>query len=201
MSKSKNQITRLKLFFDVDKDLEYINQMNKKGWKLVYIKLGCFYTFVKTEPDEYTTIIYSDEKQNIASITAFAAQCGYESIPHTNDGMGELVYFTGKKSVVSNEFVSESKEKASVYKRIYKKYLVYTGLSYGILLILLAELFYTWYLCGFDTIFQESPLLFISIFGTIFFVFYFFVCLFLTKACLKLRKKIKGFKTDQNIYE
>lgn len=155
MSKSKNQITRLKLFFDVDKDLEYINQMNKKGWKLVYIKLGCFYTFVKTEPDEYTTIIYSDEKQNIASITAFAAQCGYESIPHTNDGMGELVYFTGKKSVVSNEFVSESKEKASVYKRIYKKYLVYTGLSYGILLILLAELFYTWYLCGFDTIFQE----------------------------------------------
>lgn len=200
--KSNNKV---KSFFDVDKELEYINQMNKKGWKLVYIKLGCFYTFVKTEPDEYTTIIYSDEKQNIASITAFAAQCGYESIPHTNDGMGELVYFTGKKSVVSNEFVSESKEKESVYKRIYKKYRILTYIANFFFIIFLASWIFTCYsfCCNYslNTIFQESSLLFVFVVEVLYFVIFSLICLFITKACLKLRKKIKGFKTDQNIYE
>ena len=97
MSKTKDTITKLKLFLDLDKEIEYINKMNRNGWKLVYIKGGCLYTFVKTEPDEYFTVLYCEKKENISQISTFAAQCGYENIPHTMDGLGDLLYLTGKK--------------------------------------------------------------------------------------------------------
>lgn len=121
MSTDKNTITKFKLFLDLDKEINYINEMNEKGWKLVYLKLGCFYTFVKTEPGEYVSLIYAESKENISRVTAFAAQCGYESIPHTNDGMGELMYLTGKKSHVSQDFVSDIPSRIECYKKIHKK--------------------------------------------------------------------------------
>ena len=31
MSKTENTITKLKLFLDLDKEINYINEMNKKG--------------------------------------------------------------------------------------------------------------------------------------------------------------------------
>ena len=57
-NKDKNTITQFKMYYNLDKELEYINEMNRQGWKLVYIKCGCFYSFVKTQPDEYFTTIY-----------------------------------------------------------------------------------------------------------------------------------------------
>ena len=96
----------LKLFFSLDKQLIYINEMNKAGWKLVYIKGGCVYHFEKTEPNEYFTILHAATKEKVMEISDFAAQCGYQSVPHTMDGVGDFLYLTGKKAEVSPEFVS-----------------------------------------------------------------------------------------------
>ena len=49
---NKEMMKKTKLFFSLEKELNYINEMNKEGWKLVYIKGGCVYHFEKTEPDE-----------------------------------------------------------------------------------------------------------------------------------------------------
>lgn len=61
--KNKDKITQCRFYFDLEKELKYINEMNKQGYKLVYIKSGCLYTFIKTQPDEYTTIFYAVEKE------------------------------------------------------------------------------------------------------------------------------------------
>ena len=100
-------IKKFKLFFSLDKELEFINKMNKEGWKLVYIKGGCLYIFEKTEPDEYFTILHATAKEKVLEISSFAAQCGYQAIPHTMDGFGDILYLTGKKAEVSPEFVCE----------------------------------------------------------------------------------------------
>ena len=71
--KDKDKITQCRFYFDLEKELKYINEMNKKGYKLVYIKSGCLYTFVKTQPDEYTTIFYAVEKEKVSQISAFVA--------------------------------------------------------------------------------------------------------------------------------
>lgn len=119
----KKQIkTITMLFFDYDKQLKYINEMNSKGWKLVYIRLGLIYTFEKVKSEDYFTILHSTSKENISSLTTLAAQCGYENIPHTFDGDGDFLYLTGKKNEVSEMFISDNESKAGLFKRIIKKY-------------------------------------------------------------------------------
>ena len=108
---NKEMMKKTKLFFSFEKQLNYINEMNKEGWKLVYIKGGCVYHFEKTEPDEYFTILHAATKEKVMEISAFAAQCGYQSIPHTMDGYGDFLYLTGKKAEVSPEFVCERKRR------------------------------------------------------------------------------------------
>lgn len=39
--KNKDKITQCRFYFDLEKELKYINEMNKQGYKLVYIKSGC----------------------------------------------------------------------------------------------------------------------------------------------------------------
>lgn len=123
-NKDKNTITQFKGFFDLEKELEYINNMNKQGWKLVYIKCGCFYTYVKTQPDEYFTTIYMDDKEKISQMTTFAAQCGYESVPHTMDGIGNLLYLTAPKGRVSEEFVCDRESKIKFNSKLSIFYLI-----------------------------------------------------------------------------
>lgn len=122
----KDKMTKFKGYFDFDKEIEYINKMNKEGWKLVYIKAGCLYTFVKTQPDEYITILHADKKESIASVAAFAAQYGYENIPHTMDGVGDVMYLTGRKSEVSDEFLSDNESKLTVNRIMLKKFRTFT---------------------------------------------------------------------------
>ena len=62
---NKETMKKNKLFFSLDKELNYINEMNKAGWKLVYIKGGCVYHFEKTEPDEYFTILHAATKEKV----------------------------------------------------------------------------------------------------------------------------------------
>lgn len=136
MSNDKNKITKVKMYFDLDKELAYINEMNEKGWKLVYIKAGMLYTFTKCQPGEYVTVLHSGKKENISQIQAFAAQCGYESIPHTLDGFGDTLYLTGRKEDVSDDFVTDKDSQIDSFQILHKKFkileIVYTILFAGI---------------------------------------------------------------------
>ena len=199
MSKEKNKITKLKLFLDLDKELEYINEMNKQGWKLVYIKGGILYTFVKTQPDEYFTVTYTVAKEEVSKITTFAAQCGYESIPHTMDGFGDMLYLTGKKNEVSQDFVSDRDAQIDSYKRNYKKLLILTIVNIAITALILIE-----------TI-GSIQLLFLSDFDPVSIGFLIFIGLFFILCTSfdiaaglvtgRIKKKIKKLESEAVIYE
>lgn len=199
MSTDKNTITKFKLFLDLDKEINYINEMNEKGWKLVYLKLGCFYTFVKTEPGEYVSLIYAESKENISRVTAFAAQCGYESIPHTNDGMGELMYLTGKKSQVSQDFVSDIPSRIECYKKIHKKLFIMAILYH------LLSLLYIFIVAGSVVLllkFQANA--FITALAIIYSIFSLIIISCDINICLishRYKKIIKRLQAENSIYE
>lgn len=199
MNKDKNTITKFKAFLNLEKEIEYINKMNKEGWKLVYIKGGVFFTFVKTEPDEYVTVLHADKKENISQVTAFAAQCGYESVPHTMDGFGDFLYLTGKKSEVSESFVSDRENLMTFYEIARKKfkmffiiYLIicfaFIGLiaSYGVLL----------------SFFGTEPVLVgMTIFVAVFLLIYIILTAKLFALMHSYTKKLKKLKNDSAIFE
>ena len=201
MSKIKNDntMTEFKLFLDFDKELAYINEMNKNGWKLVYIKWGCYYTFTKTEPDEYFTILHAESKENISSITAFAAQCGYENIPHTMDGFGEMMYLTGKKDEVSKDFVSDSHSQIETYKKIHNKMHTFS-IIYIILcaMFVIEELF-----IGFLTFTSDFDAGLLGLFTVMTLVFIFFIgaTFIILKTTRRFKKKIKDLQSESNIFE
>lgn len=201
----KSQITKFKRFYDLDKEIAYINDMNKEGWKLVFIRLGCFYTFVKTEPDEFITILHASKKEKISEITAFAAKCGYENVPHTLDGVGDLMYLTGKKSEVSDEFVSDNETKLEVNRIILNKFKRYSVLFTVLLAFLAVFLLLFSLIIGFYTVNYNTDLLKAEIIPmTVLFLLFVYLItrvveVFRIKS--KLTKKDIELKENLNIYE
>ena len=197
---NKEMMKKTKLFFSLEKELNYINEMNKAGWKLVYIKGGCVYHFEKTEPDEYFTILHAATKEKVMEISAFAAQCGYQAIPHTMDGFGDLLYLTGRKTDVSPEFVCEAPEKIDSAERIYHRFrtlsIVFIILS--ILLILDCALI----LWARMTAPEASVIL--TVFGVLFMLFvaiYIAMCIYVNVLTAKARRNLKQLQKESEIYE
>ncbi len=205
MKKNMNTITRCKFFFDLDKEFAYINEMNKNGWRLLYNKWGMVMTFEKTEPGEYVTIMHAEDKENIAKVSAFAAQCGYETIPHTMDGFGEILYLTGKKSEVSNEFISDKQSKTKLYKRVNKKYLVF------LIIYLLLDLFFIAQTAAFIKFsvdkynaavfgYNVGPIV-ISIVWGIFAIGFLWLTFILARVIFRNKRRINTIKADSVIFE
>lgn len=193
----KNTITKFKGFFDIDKEFEFINRMNKQGWKLVYIKVGCFYTFCKTKPDEYFTTMYIDDKDKISQVTTFAAQCGYESVPHTMDGLGNLLYLTAPKGRVSEEFVCDRNSKIKINSKLSIFYLILSIIFFILTAVFVVEA------AAFLSLIEISigtVILFMTPIG-IGGVFCTGSAIFLLSLFIKSRKKIKQLKTEGMIYE
>lgn len=197
-NKDINTITKFKMFYDLDKELEYINQMNRQGWKLVYIKGGCYYTFVRTQPDEYFTTMYADEKNKISQVTAFAAQCGYESIPHTMDGFGNLLYLTAKKGRVSEDFACDRESKIKFASKTSVFYMVSSivGLIPTLLLIFESAAYLMLLISDFNVVLASVGL--VVLIGAIMMTALTILAFRLT---FKSRKKIKQLKTEGMIYE
>ncbi len=197
MSNDKNKITKVKMYFDLDKELEYINEMNRKGWKLVYIKAGMLYTFKKCHPGEYVTVLHSDKKENISKIQAFAAQCGYESIPHTLDGIGDTLYLTGRKEDVSDNFVTDINSMLEHNIRLHKKFktlkIVYTILF---VLIALESLFFLFVDCysGWKILVLDIPFLIFDIILLLHTIKIFIIT-------NKYKKKIEKLSIEEQIFE
>lgn len=195
-----SNFTKFKLFFSLDKELEFINKMNREGWKLVYIKGGCFYTFEKTEPDEYFTILHATAKEKVLEISSFAAQCGYQPIPHTMDGFGDLLYLTGRNAEVSSEFVCEAPEKVDSAKRIYHRFrtLSIVFIILTVLLVLECALI----LWARMTAPEASVGL--TVFGVLFMLFvaiYIAMCIYVNVLTAKARRNFKQLQKESEIYE
>ncbi len=117
----KKVYVQRRYFFDFEKELNYLNEMNNKGWKLVSIKFGFIYSFVKSKLDEYITALdckspKDDEKQKIYE------NLGFEILPNRLDGIGKLAYLTAKKDEKTTTFVKNEKRQAQVNNRYIKYY-------------------------------------------------------------------------------
>ena len=205
----KDKITKFKCFFDFDKEIEYINRMNKEGWKLVYIKAGCLFTFVRTHPDEYITILHADKKENLASVAAFAAQCGYENVPHTMDGFGDVMYLTGRKSEVSDDFVTDNESKITVNKIMLKKFRVIVVLFAILTVFAVAVAVDNWY-CYYNfhlvycLRYNFAPSAFYTTFAVIdglMAIICFVLLGVLFKITHRIKNKVKKLKEELSIYE
>jgi hypothetical protein len=197
---NKEMMKKTKLFFSLEKELNYINEMNKEGWKLVYIKGGCVYHFEKTEPDEYFTILHAATKEKVMEISAFAAQCGYQSIPHTMDGYGDFLYLTGKKAEVSPEFVCEAPEKTESAKRIYHRF---RTLSIVFVVISLLLMYESGIIVGMRMADPEASV-FMTVFGILFMLFsvvYLAMCVYVVMLTAKARRSFKQLQKESEIYE
>lgn len=197
---NKETMKKFKLFFSLDKELQFINEMNRAGWKLVYIKGGCIYHFEKTEPDEYFTILHAIEKEKVMEISAFAAQCGYQSIPHTMDGIGDFLYLTGRKAEVSPEFVCEAPEKTESAKRIYHRFRTLSIIFVVISLLLMYE---SGFIVGMRMADPEASG-FMTVFGILFMLFsvvYLAMCVYVVMLTAKARRSFKQLQNESEIYE
>ena len=197
---NKETMKKSKLFFSLEKELNYINEMNKAGWKLVYIKGGCVYHFEKTEPDEYFTILHAATKEKVMEISAFAAQCGYQSIPHTMDGYGDFLYLTGKKAEVSPEFICEAPEKAESAKRIYHRF---RTLSIVFVVISLFLMYQAGFMIGARMADPDASvaLTVICVLFTLFAAVYLAMCVYVLMLTAKARRSYKQLQKESEIYE
>lgn len=196
--KNKDKITQCRFYFDLEKELKYINEMNKQGYKLVYIKSGCLYTFIKTQPDKYTTIFYAVEKEKVSQISAFVAQYGYESIPHTMDGFGNLLYLTGKKSEVDADFINDTDSKINFYTIMKKQFSRFCKLYWAMLILF----FIATLLLTLTTFLAKSVVLYTIAGIYIFFTITFILGLIsLLKQKKRYKKRLEELQTNSIMYE
>ena len=116
------KLTKINSFLDIEKEVNYINEMNKKGWKLEYAQLGCIFRFTQSEPDEYFTAFHATSKSQVHQMTSAAVMSGYECIPHTLDYMGNILLLTGKKGKVDENFISDNINRRNHCKELNKFY-------------------------------------------------------------------------------
>ena len=177
---NKEMMKKTKLFFSLEKELNYINKMNKEGWKLVYIKGGCVYHFEKTEPDEYFTILHAATKEKVMEISAFAAQCG--------------------KAEVSPEFVCEVPEKTESAKRIYHRF---RTLSIVFVVISLFLMYQAGFMIGTRMADPDASvaLTVICVLFTLFAAVYLAMCVYVLMLTAKACRSYKQLQKESEIYE
>lgn len=195
---SKDRLKHRKQFFDYEKELVYINEMNRLGWKLERVKHGRVYEFVKTEPEEYTTLIYAEKRSKLKETEALAHRCGYETIPHKADGLKRLLYLTGRRDEVSPVFYNDSDSALRAQRMIHRRFFVMSVFCVILSLALIAALAVLFVIPAFTS--GKSPSEYPMFFGlTVAFsvltlVFLVFTCIYIGSAAgvkNKIKKMIK----------
>ena len=192
---SKDKLKHRKQFFDYEKELAYVSEMNRLGWKLDRVKLGLVYEFTKTEPEEYTTLIYAEKEEKLKDTEALAHRCGYETIPHKADGLKNMLYLTGRHSEVSPVFFIDNDTILRAQRMIFKRYFVMSIVCLIILFLLLIELalFFVIPAISSGKSMSEFPLFFgLTIgFSVLTLIFFIFTCVFIGST-LGVKKKIEN---------
>ena len=197
---SKDTLKHRKQFFDYEKELAYINEMNRLGWKLERVKHGRVYEFVKTEPEEYTTLIYAEKRSKLKETEALARRCGYETIPHKADGLKRLLYLTGRRFEVSPVFYNDNDSVLRAQRMIHRRFFVMSVFCVILLLALIAVLAILFVIPALTS--GKSPSEYPMFFGlTVAFsvltlVFSVFTCIYIGSA-VGVKKKIENLLKKQ----
>lgn len=137
---STEKITHFKLFFDFENEHNYLNEMNRLGWKLERVRLGCLYGFSKTAPEKYATLLYAAKKDKADADAALARRCGFEEVPHTADGMKDMLYLTGKRDEVSPVFYLDEHAVFRANQIMFRRFFVMSIICLVLTLAIIAEL-------------------------------------------------------------
>ena len=137
---SESRLKQHKLFFDIEKENEYVSEMNRLGWKLERINFGWTYEFSRTNREEYTTVIFAEESSKVSETTAFAKRCGFELIPHRFDGLKDVLYLCGRCDEVSPVFHNDSKSLMRAYRLTHRRFSVLSVICVLILAVMFCEL-------------------------------------------------------------
>lgn len=137
------RITKFRIFENLEKEEAFINKMNQDGWKLEFVQFGCIFKFIKTD-EEYFTTICATEKSQTLQMTSAAVLSGYESVPHSFDGMSNFLFLTGRKDKASNDFFSDNQNKLAHYKNVKNYYRIQAliPLIFGLIFSLIAAIPY-----------------------------------------------------------
>lgn len=137
---SESRLKQHKLFFDIEKENEYVSEMNRLGWKLERVNFGWTYEFSRTNREEYTTVIFAEESSKVSETTAFAKRCGFELIPHRFDGLKDVLYLCGRRDEVSPVFHNDSKSLMRAYRLTHRRFSVLSVICVLILAVMFCEL-------------------------------------------------------------
>lgn len=197
---SNKKLTQNKRFFDFEKELDYILEMNRLGWKLERVKFGRTYCFVKSQPGEYTTVIYAEKEKKLKKTAAFAESCGYELIPHTADGLKNVLYLTGKKNEVSPKFQNNGDSLLRAQRMMFKRFFVMSVICVIILAAMITELsllFIVPLISSGKSPF-ENPLFFALTIGfsVLTLIFLIFSCVYI-RSTLRVKKNIEKLLTQK----
>ncbi|MBR6577934.1 MAG: DUF2812 domain-containing protein [Clostridia bacterium] len=206
------KLTRIRCFVDKKKEEEYLNEMNKKGWKLEYLQFGCIFNFTESEPNEYFTSIYATDKPKVLQMTSAAILSGYDNIPHTYDGRSNFLYLTGKKGKVDKNFISDNENRRSHFKHLsifYKKCALaalLTAIIAIICMILCTPTIYKAIYCINNNILVEHHSLFISLFVvggiiTIAILVLITYCVLYSRLYFNCKKQCDTLNSDMKLYE
>lgn len=137
---SEIRLKQHKLFFDIEKENEYISEMNRLGWKLERVRLGWIYEFSRTEREEYTTVLFAEESSKVNKTKAFARRCGFELIPHRFDGLKSVLYLTGRRGEISPVFHNDSNSLMRAHSLTHRRFSVLSVICVLILAVMFCEL-------------------------------------------------------------
>lgn len=113
----KEKITVFKAFVSREKEEAYLNEMNKLGWKLTSLRFA-FYTFVKTEPSEYMTVVYFAERQYQTTFVRTVTECGCDIAHQSNEGKSIIFYVNVPVGSESVGFLTDNQSKLDSKKRL-----------------------------------------------------------------------------------
>ncbi len=113
----KNRKTVFKAFVSREKEEAYLNEMNKQGWRLSSVRFA-LYTFVKTEQNEYMTVLHFAERQYQTTFVRTVTECGCEIAHQANEGKNILFYINVPVGSESIEFLTDNQSKLDSKKRL-----------------------------------------------------------------------------------
>ncbi|MBO5914093.1 MAG: DUF2812 domain-containing protein [Clostridia bacterium] len=117
----KNKITVFKAFVCRKKEETYLNEMNKRGWKLSMLRFG-FYTFIKTEPNEFMTVLHFAERQYQTTFLRTVTECGCEVAHQESAGKYILFYINAPVGSENIDFLTDNQSKLNFNKRLSLQY-------------------------------------------------------------------------------
>lgn len=118
----RNTKKTFKVFFDIEKELEYVNSMNATGWKLTAVRFGCVYSFERCSHGEYITIFVGDDRQNESLQKKRLEESGYQVIPYKYDLKPAHLYITRKSELGEDAYYNAPEQKQFLLEAIVSQY-------------------------------------------------------------------------------